>query len=65
MAARTGLPRSPVQPSTLRTTHPDVLATTLDILDDTTRCWAEAGIAFSVEVMEDDTLPLAPARRTT
>ncbi|WP_038011761.1 barstar family protein [Thauera sp. 63] len=48
-------------PSTLRTTHPDVLATTFDILADTTRCWAEAGIAFSVEVMEDDA-PSASAR---
>ena len=40
-------------PSALRTMHPDVLATTLDILDDARHCWAEAGIGFSVEVMED------------
>jgi len=40
-------------PSALRSAEPDVLATALDILDDTARYWAEAGTGFDVQILED------------
>lgn len=43
-----------LQPGQLRQADPETLATALEIIDETTAYWADQGIAFTVELVEDD-----------
>ena len=42
-----------LQPGQLRQADPEVLATSLEILDEAAAYWADEGVAFTVELIED------------
>lgn len=46
-----------LQPGQLRQADPEVLATSLEILDEAAAYWADEGVAFTVELIEDGDPP--------